>query len=64
MQIDLTFMGFAILGCLIFVIVKQQSTIDRLTNKILGIQPAPKKQEIKEEDASPKEDEPKGWFDH
>lgn len=64
MQIDITLMAFIVLACLVFVIVRQQRTIDTLTNKLLGIQPRSKKTEIVEEDASPKEDEPKGWHDH
>lgn len=67
MQIDLTVMGFAVLACLIFIISKQQQAIDRLTDKILGVQrePKSKSEPIKEEDSSPvKDDEPKGWYDH
>lgn len=64
MQIDLTVMGFAVLACLIFIIVKQMRTIDKLTDKILGIQVTKEKPTIKEDDVSPmKEDEPIGYWD-
>lgn len=47
-----------------YLIIRQQGTIDRITNKMLGIQPTPKVKEIKEDDVSPKEDEPLSWHDN
>jgi hypothetical protein len=67
MQIDLTVMIFIVLTCLIFIITKQQRTIDRLTDKLIGVQHVPKSkvEPIKEDDSSPvKDDEPKTWYDH
>lgn len=54
----------AVIACLTFIIVRQQQTIDRLTNKITGYVPPQKVVEIKEDDVSPKESEPLSWHDH
>lgn len=68
MQIDIMFIAIAITLCLIFVIIKQQRTIDRLTDKLMARNYVEYKSVngIKEEDASPvrEDDEPKGWYDH
>lgn len=68
MQIDIMFIAIAITICLIFVIIKQQRTIDRLTDKLMARNYVEYKSMngVKEEYASPnrEDDEPKSWHDH
>jgi hypothetical protein len=65
MQIDpLLLITIAFLGLLaysIWIVRGQQRIIDRLMTARYGEY---KPKEIVEEDASPKEEETKGWFDH
>jgi hypothetical protein len=64
--LNITLIAIVVFVGLVAFLWRQQKTIDRLTDKLLGIQPTPKikKGDIVEEDASPKEEDPKGWFDH
>lgn len=67
MQIEQLIIGVLIVLCFVTVIIKQQRTIDKLTDKLMARSYGEYKslEGIKEEDASPaREEESKGWFDH